>query len=74
MKKTKNFQNFIQTYLFLERTGEEVTKQQLKKADEIMKGVYSKTPSLDYLIPLLLEFGIEELPQKVSLIPGISRK
>jgi DNA ligase-1 len=43
----------------------------MNKANETIRSVYAEVPNYDVIIPILLKDGIEELPKKCFLTPGI---
>jgi len=46
-------------------------EKRLLESNEILRGVYSEVPSYDIVIPILLEFGLDQLQSKCFLTPGI---
>lgn len=41
---------------------------------QIVKQVYSELPNYDKIVPVLLEHGVEKLPQYCKLTPGIEKR
>ncbi|ORZ39462.1 ATP-dependent DNA ligase [Catenaria anguillulae PL171] len=55
-------------------TSRKPTDDALKRAEDIVKGVYMELPSYDQIVPALLEYPIDELPNRCHLTPGIPLK
>lgn len=47
-------------------------QKKLEEAHEILRNTICELPSYDAIIPVLLSDGIESLPSKCFLTPGIS--
>ncbi|KAG8942456.1 hypothetical protein FRC04_003624 [Tulasnella sp. 424] len=58
--------------------GRKLSKEQLaaklEAATNTLKSVYSELPTYDLVIPALLQYGIEKLPEHCKLTPGIPLK
>ncbi|ESO89148.1 hypothetical protein LOTGIDRAFT_183140 [Lottia gigantea] len=52
----------------------EVAKKKMEQCGLIIKTAYCELPSYDAIIPVLLKEGVEELPNKCKLTPGIPLK
>ena len=51
-----------------------ITKPDLGEAAKILKGCFSEVPSYEYIVPLLLEFGIFDMRDKCRIQPGVPVK
>ncbi|PSC72994.1 DNA ligase 1-like [Micractinium conductrix] len=62
----------------LQRDGAQGTNEalagRLERAAQIVKQVYSECPSYDEMVPALLAYPIEEVPQHVHFKPGVPVK
>ncbi|XP_052262495.1 DNA ligase 1-like isoform X2 [Dreissena polymorpha] len=52
----------------------ETLKQKMEESALIIKTTYCECPSYDAIIPCILEHGIEELPNRCKLTPGVPLK
>ncbi len=43
----------------------------LQKANNTLRHVFNQLPNYDLVVPALLEYGIDELPKKCFLSPGV---
>ena len=48
--------------------------ERLAEADAVLKAVYSECPSLDLIVPALLEGGVLALPARCHFVPGVPVK
>ncbi|OBZ79184.1 DNA ligase 1 [Grifola frondosa] len=56
------------------RLNKEKLAARLEQAASILKSVYSELPTYDLVIPALLEVGVDKLPERCKLTPGVPLK
>lgn len=58
----------------LKEYSEATTKQKIDEIAYIIKSTYCQCPDYNQIIPVIIEHGVEKLPEKIHMTPGIPIK